>query len=340
MHRMLLAALAVVAASCTGEVDGPPATPAEASSGPVEVAPAPASRPGARPSSPPATQRRQQVWVAVERGQRVVLVDLVDGEVVRDVATRGGPHNITVAPDGTVVASLYGTSQIALIARDRARSVDLGDRPHDPKPTRGGFVVANEAGRRLDYVSPQGRAGPRVALRGEPHNVAVDRRGRRAWATINGSGDLAVIDLDTAEVDRYVPTGYAPHDLLFAPDGRLWVTDWNGRLLVIDGDEVIRNVRLGVEAHHLAFTPDGSRAWITDQGTREVFVLDARTLELLDAISLRGAPHHVAISPDGTYAAVADNTNGTLVVYDAVTLNRIDVIDVGDGPHGVWAAPM
>ena len=342
MDRALLAAIALLATACTGDVQPPPPTTTTATAAPSDPASSAASAPTRRatgPSSGATSQGRQLVWVAVERDQRVVLVDLASGGVVREVPTRGGAHNIAVGRDGTVAASLYGTTRLALITPDGAQSVDVGDRPHDPKPVPGGFVVANEAGRRLDFVSRQGQAGPRVALHGEPHDVAVERGGRRAWTTMNGSGDLAVVDIGTAEVVRYVPTGYAPHDLLFAPDGRLWVTDWNGRLLVVDGSEVTRSVPLGVEAHHVAFTPDGAQAWITDQAISEVFVLDTRTLEVLDTIALRGAPHHVAITADGRYAAIADNTNGTLVIYGVSNRERVDVIDVGNGPHGVWAAP-
>jgi YVTN family beta-propeller protein len=156
---------------------------------------------------------------------------------------------------------------------------------------------------------------------------------------MNRTDDLAVVDLNTAAVDRYVATGHAPHDLLFAPDGRLWVTDWTGLLVVLDGDDVIQTRELGVEAHHLAFTPDGAEAWITDHATNELFVLAADSANLLETINLPGAPHHVTITPDGVLAAVADHTNGQLLVYDTATREQVDAINVGSGPHGVWAVP-
>jgi len=46
------------------------------------------------------------VWVALEGAGKLAKVDLGEG-VLRRIGTRGGgPHNITVGPDGTVVASL------------------------------------------------------------------------------------------------------------------------------------------------------------------------------------------------------------------------------------------
>jgi DNA-binding beta-propeller fold protein YncE len=279
------------------------------------------------------------VWVGVEGDDRTVLVDLDAGETIGEHSTPGGPHNVTVAPDGTAAAALYATTDVAMIAEGDVEIVSLGGRPHDVKATDEWFIVANEAGRRLDFVSLDGEPGPSVELRSEPHDLAIDPDGERAWVTMNRADELAVVDLDAAEVDRYVATGHAPHDLLFASDGRLWVTDWTGRLLVLDGGEVIETRELGVEAHHLAFTPDGAEAWITDHATNELFVLNADTAEVLEAIDLPGAPHHVTITPDGVLAAVADHTDGQLLVYDTATREQVDAVNVGPGPHGVWAAP-
>lgn len=292
----------------------------------------------ARPESEPTLPQQRSVWVAVEDAHRLVLVDLDSQANIEAHDMPGPPHNITVAPDGTVAASLYGTTDIALVADGVATTLSLGDRPHDVKATDDWLVIANEAGRRLDLVTADGEIGPTVPLRAEPHDVAVTPDGRWAWVTMNRTDALAVVDLDAGAIDRHVPTGYAPHDLLFASDGRLWVTDWEGRLLILDGDEVVQSRELGVEAHHVAFTPDGGEAWITDHGASELLVLDTTTLALLEAVALPGAPHHLAIPGDGALAAVADHTDGRLLVFRTDTREQVAAVEVGPGPHGVWAA--
>jgi DNA-binding beta-propeller fold protein YncE len=336
---MVLAVVMVLSglvAACTDEVDESPETIAEPPASP-ESEPTPTLTPSPAPT--PTAEPERLVWVAVEGDDRTVLVDLDAGEIVEDHATPGGPHNVTVAGDGTAAAALYATTDLAVITGGDVEIITLGDRPHDVKASDEWFIVANEAGRRLDYVSLDGERGPSVPLRAEPHDLAVHPAQEQAWVTMNGSDELAVVDLAAAEVVRYVATGHAPHDLLFAPDGRLWVTDWTGLLLVLDGDEITHTLKLGVEAHHLAFTPRGSEAWITDHGTDELFVLDADTLDVLETIALPGAPHHVAITPDGAFAAVADHTNGEVLVYDARSRKQVKAIDVGSSPHGVWAVP-
>jgi DNA-binding beta-propeller fold protein YncE len=282
---------------------------------------------------------RALVWVALENADEVALVDIAKGKVLARHHTPGGPHNLTVASDGTAAAALYASDRLVLVRRGKARFVDLGGRPHDVKAAGELFVVANEAARRLDLV----RAGEHAAsieLQAEPHDLAIAPGGDRAWVTLNGSGELAVVDLRSRRVVRYVESGQRPHDILFAPDGRLWVTDWAGPVHVFDRRGRLRGmVELAEESHHLAFTPDGRQAWITDHSAGRVFIVDARRLALVDSLRFPGGPHHVAITPEGALAAVADHESGTVVVYDVKRRARLRSVRVGAGPHGVWAVP-
>lgn len=279
------------------------------------------------------------VWVGVEDAGEIVLVDLAAGKVVERHDVPGPPHNVTVARDGTAAAALYGGDHLATVGRDGLAAVELGATPHDVKAVGGLFVVANEADRRIDLVRGN-RHVASISLKAEPHDLAVAPGGRSLWVTLNGTDELAVVDLRERHVERYVPTGQSPHDILFSPGGQLWVTDWQGPVHVFRADgKLRRSVELGEEAHHLAFTPDGREAWITDHGVNKAFVVDTRSLRVVASLAVPGAPHHVAVTADGSLAAVADHDNGTLVVYDVRRRKNVRTIEVGPGPHGVWAVP-
>lgn len=289
---------------------------------------------------PPAGARqRRVVWTALEGAGKVAKVDLGSGVLRRFDTRGGGPHNITVAPDGTVVAALWASDRIVLIRDGERTFVELGGAPHDLKVARNMLVVANQATERVQLVKLDGTFLRRVVLKADPHDLAVDPRQRRAWVTLEGSDDLAVVDLLHRRTPvRYVDAPGSPHDILFAPDGRLWVTDWNGALHVFGRrGHHLRSIPLGVEAHHLDFTPDGRHAWITDHGASAVFVLRVRSLRVVDRIVFPGEPHHVTILPGGRRAIIADHRNGRLVVYDTQTRRRARTVRVGAGPHGVWA---
>lgn len=326
--RWLAGALAL-AVACTG-----PRPDGGATAEPGADAP-PRTR-AAFPS--PAASPAAAVWVAVENSRLVAEVDLAAGRVLRTVPVPGKPHNL-VAGDGVVATTLQRAGTVALIRGGSAREIRLGGSPHDVKLWGDRLVVANEGARRLEILGPRGGRLGGVALRGNPHDLAV-APGGRAWVSLDGSGDLALVDLAGRRVLRYVPTARRPHDLLVAPDGRVWVTDWGGDLYVLSPrGRLIRTLAVGAEAHHLAFSPDGSEAWVTDHGTRRVVVVATATLEVVASLPVRGAPHHVAITPDGRFAAVADHGRGSLVVFDVARRRRVAEIPVGSGPHGAWAAP-
>lgn len=281
---------------------------------------------------------RALVWVALEDANQVVLVDVAKGKVLARHDTPGGPHNITVAADGTAAATLYGSDRLVLVGARKARFLELGGTPHDVKTARELLVVANEAARRLDLVEG-GKHVASIDLKTEPHDLAIVPDGERAWVTLNGTDELAVVDLAARRVIRYIATGQRPHDILVAPDGKLWVTDWSGPVNVFDRRGKLRaRIALGDESHHLAFTPNGKQAWITDHAANRIFIVDARRLELVDSLRVSGGLHHVAITADGRLAAVADHDNGTVSVYDVKRRTRVRTVHVGAGPHGVWTA--
>lgn len=328
----LAAAILLTASACTAERDAGTAGPS-----PPASSPAPTAVSTPRPTHAPL---ESVVWVAAEDARRIVEVDVGSHRALTSLPVPGRPHNMTVGPDGSVVAALQWAGTVALVRGGEVIEVRLGGSPHDVKPIPEGFVVANEGAARLDLLSPSGEHTGSIPLRANPHDVAVSTDGETAWASLDESDDLAVVSLEGREVRRYISTGQRPHDLLFAPDGRVWVTDWRGPLHVFTSDgDLVRTLDLGEEAHHLTFEPDGEAGWVVDHGTRQVHLVGVDSLELLASLPLPGAPHHVAVTADGEWAVVADHTNGAVVVFDAATRERIATVPVGAGPHGVWATP-
>ncbi len=279
------------------------------------------------------------VWVTLEGSGRTAKVDIASGRTIASFTTPGRPHNVAVS-DGVVAVAMWNSTNIAIIQDGRVRTVELGGAPHDVKIWRDRIVVANQGGSRVQVVRTDGVVVRRVPLPYRPHDLAVNPRNGSVWITLEGTGKIGMFRLGSDAPVRYVRTGRRPHDILFAPDGRLWITDWDGTALVYEmpGLRLARAVPLGSEAHHLAFTPDGRFVWITDHGASAVFVLRTSPVRRVDRIAFPGEPHHVAITSDGARAVVVDHANGRLVVYDAGTRRRVKFVHVGPRPHGVAAA--
>lgn len=287
-----------------------------------------------------AARHRRVVWVALEGANRIAKVDVDEGGVLRRRTVPGAPHNLTISPSGiTVATTLWNAARLTLRRPRDQRSVVLGGAPHDVKIGGGRMVVANQTEARLEVLPTASKRRWSIPLRTDPHDLALRWRGRQAWVSLEGSDDLAVVGVKSGRV-RYVSTGKRPHDLLFAPNGRLWVTDWAGAIHVFSKrGALLKTIPLGVEAHHLAFTPNGREAWITDHAAQRVYVVGTRGYRIKKRFSVRGAPHHVAITTDGERAVVADHDRGLLLVYDVDGLRFVKKIRVGRGPHGIWSMP-
>jgi DNA-binding beta-propeller fold protein YncE len=268
----------------------------------------------------------------------VSRVDLERGAVGLTVPVPGRPHNLTALPGGGAVATLPGEGRIVLVdPRGQRTPVRLGGSPHDVKVARDTLVIANTAAARLDLIGTDGERQGRIALQGRPHDLAVTADGRRAWVSLEGSDQLAVVDLGAGAVSRYLSTGRRPHDLLLGRDGRAWVTDWDGSLEVYaPSGRRLGAVALGEEAHHLALAPDGAQVWLSDSPGRLVFVVDTGSLRPLARLRLQGAPHHLALV--GRRAAVADHSNASVVRLDVASRRLVGRVRVGDGPHGLAAS--
>jgi DNA-binding beta-propeller fold protein YncE len=334
---LIVLALGLAAlAGCSSARDRSGSEPSQSSATPAG---APTSAPAPSSTLPPSTARRPTaVWVAAEDGRSVSRVDVERRAVTVTVAVPGRPHNLAALPGGGAVVTLPGEGRIVLIdVRGRRTLVRLGGAPHDVKVAGDTLVVANTAAARLDLVGSEGQRRGGIPLRARPHDLAVTPNGRRAWVSLEGSDQIAVVDLTAKAAVRYLSTGRRPHDLIIGPDGRAWVTDWDGSLEVYaSSGRLLREVALGQEAHHLAFTPDGAQVWLTDSPGRLVFVVDTRSLRLAARLPLGGAPHHLAIT--GARAAVADHSNGTVVLLDVASGRRVGQVRVGAGPHGLAAA--
>jgi DNA-binding beta-propeller fold protein YncE len=274
-------------------------------------------------------------------------VDVDARQVVRRYALPGRPHNLAVSLNGTVAATLPSAGVVILVGPDTVKEIEVGGAPHDIKPAGDRFLVTNERAGRVDRIFSDGRTDVSTRLRAKPHDLAITLDGRSAWVSLDGSSELAEVPVVDVKSTRYLEVGGRPHDLLFAPDGKLWLSDWNGSARVLSLEDGSQGRLPQLEAaHHLAFSPRWERAqsregdregWVTDNGGRRVVVFSDE-LAVLASIPVPGAPHHVTLTADGEVAAVANHEGGSLVLIDVKERRLVGEVPVGDGPHGVWAA--
>jgi YVTN family beta-propeller protein len=92
--------------------------------------------------------------------------------------------------------------------------------------------------------------------------------------------------------------------------------------------------------HGTTIAPDGSRIYITEEPTKTVDVVDAKSLKVIKKIPLSGRPNNLAVGKDGrrVYVGIA-HAPGAVDVIDTVSLTNIQSIPVQGAVHNVYVTP-
>ena len=195
-------------------------------------------------------------------------------------------------------------------------------------------------------IRPEGSSAPPA----EPTGRTPAKAGVSELLVVLNKSDhtASLVDMQTYEVLRTVPTGFAPHEGIVSADGRtLYVSNYGGRrpgnsVSVIDlpSGTVRRVVELGehTRPHGLAVGPDGS-LWVTAEGSGSVLRLAPGTLEIQDVYKTgQDITHMIVLSRDGKLAFTTNIGSGTVSVID-VESGGVRTIKTGAGAEGVDITP-
>lgn len=177
-------------------------------------------------------------------------------------------------------------------------------------------------------VSTTGVVSPRVAVAGDPGELAVARDGSVLYVALESTHDVAVYALPAVSyVTTYDLSATSGPTGLAAGPGRLYAVSNEG-LAIVDtalGDEIYFDepVANAFYSSVLALSPDGRRLYAQDTGlspaTLELFdvTTDPPTYLGDDCAGIGSNGRQVALSPDGARAYVA--TGGTYYVQVLAT---------------------
>lgn len=159
--------------------------------------------------------------------------------------------------------------------------------------------------RKWGYIRGAGAADSRLAARvpvaSRPFGVALSRSGR-VYVTRAGAASLAV---GTAE--------------------QLWVDDGSA-------------ISVGAAPTDVAFAPSGERAYVTNQLSGTVGVIDVRSGRQTASVRVDGAPYKLFVAPDES-RIYASNNHTSVFVIDAHAHTVVGRVDVGDSPNSFALHP-
>ncbi|WP_207101141.1 DUF305 domain-containing protein [Paracoccus shandongensis] len=264
------------------------------------------------------------VWSADEGGSSISAIDLGTGTVTT-APVPVAPHNVDLTPDGRF-----------LLAVGTPASRDHGFQGHGHDGDAAGLLV---------MLDPQDLSKPAVTVQlgAHPAHVVADTQGR-AYASLSGADEVAVVDLANASVVKRIRTGAYPHGLRLSPDGtELYVANVeDGSVSVIDTASFTEAARIpvGTAPVQVGFTPNGSRVYVSLRDENRVAVIDTATRKVTARIEVGPNPIQMIVTPDGSQVYVANQgteaaPNDTVSVIDTATGEVARTLETAAGAHGV-----
>ena len=341
--RMALPALTVSAllAACAGSAQhqktpqhaatfSPPAT--VASTAPASTAPAP-------PAPSP------EALVTAETENRMLVVALPSGRVVRWIPLPADPQDISAGSDTVVVASA-AAGKVTMLAGAPLRPVKtLGGfgAPHIVAVADDHAYVTDDARGTLTTIDLRTRRETSTVFVGAgAHHLSFDASRRIAWVALGESADTIVI-LSTEDpgrprlIGRFDP-GFRAHDLAFAPGGRqIWITSANGRDVAAFGvmsEKPLFRVPVGPPPQHVIF--DGSHAYLTSGYGATIEKVDAASGRILTRAPAPFGSFELA--GDSRYVVTSSLLRGTLAIYTA-GLRLLRVVHLAPATREVAFSP-
>jgi DNA-binding beta-propeller fold protein YncE len=296
------------------------------------------------------------------------IIDLRTGEVVKTFATKEGPHEVAVSPDGKYfVVCNYGETapgnSLTVFSLDEMRElrvIDLGEyiRPHGIEFFESHrVVVTSETARKVVVIDAQtGRIENAIDTQGGlSHMLALSPEKKFIYTTNMSSNDMSIIHINTMET-RTVKLGRQPEGIDVSPDNKeVWIGNrQDGTISVfnIEKQEVTHTLESPGFPIRVKFTPNGKRVLVSNANAGTVTVFDATTKKLEHTIDIKvpgfvaqgsqttPQPIGILIHPNGKFAYVACSSSHVVVVLDLDNWQIAGYLKAGRVPDGLGFSPI
>jgi len=251
--------------------------------------------------------------VTADLESHLVAVETASGRIVKRIATAPGPRSIESNAFGQALVAHTAHGRVSVV--DAATLTVLGEIGGLGEPR----YTAMHPSERIAYVSDSKRGEVvvidlvrrevvhRVSVPGPARHLSLSGGGARLWAALGTRAQtLAVIDASTPRTPRLVRTVLPPflaHDVVLAPDDRVWVTSGVRHAIAVyafGATEPALILPAAAPPQHIAFS--GSRAYVAsgDDGTVRVHRLDGTLVHASSRVP-RGSYNITFGGPEATF---------------------------------------
>jgi YVTN family beta-propeller protein len=182
--------------------------------------------------------------------------------------------------------------------------------------------------------------------KGPAHSVVLTPNRRSVMINVAGDDLIVYVDPATGQVTHRLSVGKFPCDLHLSPDGRVAYFPERDQDTVsaidVAGRKVTRRVNFAKDSkpHMLRVSPDGKYLWVQNARTDSNEILDAQTLQVLNAQPVGKIPTTNAWTPDARYSYLLHSGDNNVIVMEAQPpFRQVRRIEVGPGPGNVSFRP-
>jgi YVTN family beta-propeller protein len=259
----------------------------------------------AGPSGMVLTRDDRRLYIASERSSTLSVVDTATDTVKETVEVGASPQGLALTPDGkTLLVAVFGKNQLLFLstADNTVTKAVTVQKPHSIAlaPDGKSAVVASQdtahPGLVIVDLDSQAEVGS-IPLETEPRALTMGPGGERLYFTLVGSNSVQVLDLATKELVHTIPVDDSPHLALFTrdEDSALIVCRGSGSLVFFDPDTDAVTGRVKVGDLPYWVTANGVDAWVTNENSNSISVVDLYAQTVTATIPLAGGPRELVV---------------------------------------------
>lgn len=268
---------------------------------------------GAGPHGMAVSPDGRNVYVSGDLASTVSVIDTTSDRVAQTIEVGKAPHGLAIKSDGKMLlVAVYGEDRVAFVDTSTravigtvavAKPHTIAIRPDD----KVAYIASQEPGRfGLAIVDLETRAVIRnLPLDKTPRDLEFGYDGKALYYTQAGVNAIQVLDPASDKVVAEISTGASPHIAGYYRNSSVGVAVVQGpsELLLFNPatNAAVRSVAVGKQPHWVATAGDGKSAYVTNEGSNDVTVVDLATGKTT-TISVGNVPRKVVVQRTATSA--------------------------------------
>ncbi len=290
----------------------------------------------------------KRIFVTNEKDDTVSVIDGATNTVVATIEIGKRPRGIGIAPDGSeVYVAISEENAIAVFDPESyavLRRFEGGDDPETfAVHPNGNIYISNEDDAKASVFNPKtGEKIAEIKVGIEPEGVAISADGSKVIVTSESTNMLHVIAVPEHKIINNILVGARPRAATFNRAGTIAyaTSEISGEVKKVDiaSGTVIGKMPLAddkAKPKDVLLSADESKLFVAGGRANRIFVLDANTLEIHQAIPVGKRVWGLALSHDGSRLYTTDGVSNQVSVIDTAMGKVIATVPVGKFPWGV-----